>query len=464
MYHLIDYVWCVEKFAKYFEAHKQEVYPLLTSPIFAYKNTRWVLNLYPEGLGDSASQGYISLFIKYVSEDPENINAKVELSLLNNKNERVYCRDTGDHQYQTFIDFGYKQFLKIQDIKEQKDDLILNGVLKIFARVEFEHATLPSSLTWSNYDLLLFKENFKDLYETKNLCDIVIRVVCKSKVAADLGLPCWQPVKRHANFFSTSSSSNNNVDFSFNDSYCCSSNGSNLVSMENENSLLSSNHHLQQHNLDFNHSISMNLESPTTPPSPLQPSSSSPIILNETLEIKSHKFILASRSGKFRELLKTNIIKIASSHPSSSSSRTPLALSNVQPCCNCTVNQTTPSPSTGASTSTYASQSQENDQITCQCGAAQQNQHLELMTDSGDSDSISDLLIIETDRSPKVIEYLIRYMYTGYLDTLDSYAKDIYEISKEYKVHGLTNLAREHIIKELHIQNCCDFFGFLCCQ
>jgi hypothetical protein len=73
---------------------------------------------------------------------------------------------------------------------------------------------------------------------------------------------------------------------------------------------------------------------------------------------------------------------------------------------------------------------------------------------------ISDLLIIETDRSPKVIEYLIRYMYTGYLDTLDSYAKDIYEISKEYKVHGLTNLAREHIIKELNIQNCCDYLVF----
>ena len=73
---------------------------------------------------------------------------------------------------------------------------------------------------------------------------------------------------------------------------------------------------------------------------------------------------------------------------------------------------------------------------------------------------ISDLLIIETDRSPKVIEYLIRYMYTGYLDTLDSYSKDIYEISKEYKVHGLTNLAREHIVKELNIQNCCDYLVF----
>lgn len=32
----------------------------------------------------------------------------------------------------------------------------------------------------------------------------------------------------------------------------------------------------------------------------------------ETLEIKAHKFILASRSGKFRELLKTNLIKICS--------------------------------------------------------------------------------------------------------------------------------------------------------
>ena len=30
----------------------------------------------------------------------------------------------------------------------------------------------------------------------------------------------------------------------------------------------------------------------------------------ETFEIKAHKFILASRSGKFRELLKTNLIKL----------------------------------------------------------------------------------------------------------------------------------------------------------
>jgi hypothetical protein len=51
-------------------------------------------------------------------------------------------------------------------------------------------------------------------------------------------------------------------------------------------------------------------------------------------------------------------------------------------------------------------------------------------------------------------------MYTGYLDTLDSYAKDIYDISKEYKVHGLTNLAREHIVRELHVLNCCDLLVF----
>jgi hypothetical protein len=70
------------------------------------------------------------------------------------------------------------------------------------------------------------------------------------------------------------------------------------------------------------------------------------------------------------------------------------------------------------------------------------------------------MLIVETDRNPKVIEYLIRYMYTGYLDSLDMFAKDIYEISKEYKVHGLTNLAREHIIKELNIQSCCDYLVF----
>jgi hypothetical protein len=51
-------------------------------------------------------------------------------------------------------------------------------------------------------------------------------------------------------------------------------------------------------------------------------------------------------------------------------------------------------------------------------------------------------------------------MYTGYLDSLDAYSKDIYEISKEFKVHGLTALAREHLAKELNISNCCDYLIF----
>ena len=51
-------------------------------------------------------------------------------------------------------------------------------------------------------------------------------------------------------------------------------------------------------------------------------------------------------------------------------------------------------------------------------------------------------------------------MYTGYLESLDAYSKDIYEISKEFKVHGLTALAREHMAKELNVANCCDHLIF----
>ncbi|CAF0950506.1 unnamed protein product [Brachionus calyciflorus] len=366
MYHLIDYVWCVEKFTQYIDkvnnnsvnnSSQEQVYPLLTSPVFAYKNTRWVLNLYPEGLGDQSSQGYISLFIKYISEDPESLNAKVELSLLNNKNERVYCRDTGDHQYQTFIDFGYKQFLKTQDIKDQKDDLLSNGMLKIFTRVEFENSsTLPTSLTWANYDLLLFKENFNDLYESKNLYDIIIKVYKKPQICSQFLLNTYPKIKK----FKSES-----LDLTCGCN-CCTS-----------------------FYTDY----------------------------EETIEIKAHKFILASRSGKFRDLLKTNLVKsIPSSMPTSS---------------------THPGSSTTPTTSS-----------TCNCSKCT------------DSQNCQDFLFIETDRSPKIIEYLIKYMYTGYLESLDSYAKDIYEVSKEYKVHGLTNLAREYITKEINIQNCCDYLIF----
>jgi hypothetical protein len=515
MYHLIDYVWCVEKFSQYFEPHEIEVFPLLTSPIFSYKNTKWVLNLYPEGLGDSASQGYISLFIKYVSEDPDTMNAKVELSLLNNRNERVYCRDTGDHQYQTFIDFGYKQFLKIQDINEQKDELISpNGTLKIFARVEFEHSTMPSSITWSNYDLLLFKEDFKDLYENKNLCDIIIKVIkCPITNTAINNL-------NSTNQFSPSAIVNSSSSFHLSSAAAISSRN-NFQQHAQSNRLvkkLKTSHH--QHQAD---------------PNEIQP------IEFESLEIKTHKFILASRSGKFRELLKTNLIKIHHSNKSNNyncsnlnsksnnhSNSNEQQVQSPNKTCSCSseklnhnqqaitlidFNQHQPASSSLASSSSNDSMSScscllnSNDIKTSlkqpqqlldfnQCFAdcsftssasssSFSNSYLESNTsqshfeqqsslncfysnyltsfdhDDSMSDSmINDLLIIETDRSPKVIEYLVRYMYTGYLDSFDGFAKDIYEISKEYKVHGLTNLAREHIIKELNIQNCCDYLIF----
>lgn len=69
--------------------------------------------------------------------------------------------------------------MKLSDLREERVGLLTcQGSLKVFARVEFEMAgTLPASVSWANYDLLLFKEQFKTLYETKNLCDILVRVV-----------------------------------------------------------------------------------------------------------------------------------------------------------------------------------------------------------------------------------------------------------------------------------------------
>lgn len=69
--------------------------------------------------------------------------------------------------------------MKLSDLREQRTELLTSqGSLKVFARVEFEMAgTLPASVSWANYDLLLFKEQFKTLYETKHLCDILVRVV-----------------------------------------------------------------------------------------------------------------------------------------------------------------------------------------------------------------------------------------------------------------------------------------------
>jgi hypothetical protein len=393
MYHLIDYVWTVENFARFLDPHDQEVYPLLTSPIFSYKNTRWVLNLYPEGLGDTASQNYVSLFIKYVSEDPETINAKVELSILNNKNERVYCRDTGDHQYQTFIDFGYKQFLKIQEIKEQKHDLLFSkNNLKIFARVEFEHANLPLSPTWSNYDLLLLKENLKDLYETKNLYDITIRIVSPPLVIQ-------QDTATHAK---------------------------------------SPGHHYHPYKTQ-----AKGLSRPVNS-QPLASCAGS----TKPYDIKAHKFILASRSGKFRELLRDSFKEKPTGGDSDKHSKP-----SKRPCNENEQHTGEPSSNQCASSSFPSSSS----------AASTSSDDCSTLLNHADDDNptTTDLITIETRHNPIVIEFLIKYIYTGYLDRLDdSHAKDVYDVSKEYKVHGLTNLARDQISKDLNINNCCDYLIF----
>lgn len=498
MYHLIDYVWTVENFSRYLDNHDQEVFPLLTSPIFSYKNTRWVLNLYPEGLGDSASQNYVSLFIKYVSEDPETINAKVELSLLNNKNEKVYCRDTGDHQYQTFIDFGYKQFLKIQDIKEQKNELLLKENLKIFARVEFENANLPSSITWANYDLLLLKENLKELYDTKNLSDIVIKVFKQPIQSLNSSngkcLHCYHNNQHLYHPYKTAAKR-------LKPCICLTNNDYNDLLVSNNQNMCS---------LDSNDSFYGLNESSISSPSALSTSSYSSFssfsstadIYNnyQIYEIKAHKFVLASRSGKFRELLKNNIIKLnsyqqecklkqqqqqqqqnnvnkrsnkitsndtlsSSSSPSSStsasssssSSSSSSAASSSSSSSSCSSGSSTSSPNSPPAT-TLSTCSHVFDRTSFIIKEHLHNNNYNNYYD--DLSLINDLLIIETSHNPIVMEYLIRFIYTGYLDSLDSYAKEIYEVSKEYKVHGLTNLAREHIAKELNINNCCDYLIF----
>jgi hypothetical protein len=227
----------------------------------------------------------------------------------------------------------------VQDIRDQRSELVCNGVLKVFARVEFEHSSLPASLTWSNYDLLLFKENFKDLYETKYLCDIVVKVVRKSATclainssattsAATTSTPpasltntngsssSSQMGTRFKKFkYSLYENSNSNNDTTPGGSQCnCSlyfnnnsssssfSSSSSSCDLESNNSILgnTNNGPCSSQECFCNNSNGECCSSNNTSTIPAA---------TTTLEIKSHKFILASRSGKFRELLKTCLIR-----------------------------------------------------------------------------------------------------------------------------------------------------------
>lgn len=321
---------------------------------------------------------------------------------------------------------------------------------------------MPTSLTWTNYDLLLFKENFKQLYETKHLCDIVLRIVKKGNNTSsssgrnnlNVNSNATQQINSNQsclcsfnllNSNSSSRASSGQTKRFKSDSFSESGNGQSPLPGYCNCSLISDTS-LFYSSSSLSSTSGMSMSSIDCMTTGLVDTGNE---YEEVLEIKSHKFILASRSGKFRELLKTDL----------QSRRATTSATNMTLVTNNSSADLMLGTSSIASSSSSSSPSFESSLSSLNTGCCFNSDENETS-----DDNINDLLVIETDRSPRVIEYLVRYMYSGYLDSLEHYAKDIYEVSKEYKVHGLTNLAREHLIKELNIQNCCDLLVFCVVQ
>ena len=578
-------LWNVERFDEYLKASEHEVYPLIVSPTFAYKNTNWMLNLYPEGLGDPASHDYLSLFIKYVSEEPDTLSARVELAVLNRHNERLYARDTGDHQYHTFIDFGYKQFMKLSEIRERRDEILTpSGSLKIFARIEFEHAQLATSLAWSNYDLLLFKENMSELYENQCMCDLLIRVVQSAPTpsqhqhqqlqrdetsedeavsADDVPLVCGRTItpgsssvleiKAHkfvlaarstkfrqliahsliklkrktlsspssskATSNRSSSPSGSSVSPASASSFSPSSTSSSSASSSSSPSCSSAASQQTASSSPYAGSSSSfaSTYSPqattthgseaTTTTGASSSASASASCSGCSCSLNNAKHQQASASlnslsntnNKSNDILTTSYVATSSSSTSSTSSS---SSSPNKSSLNNQASATTPVKHTAAaaassldasSTSLNQQQQQQTQQRCCHCLSNinnNNNSNSGVQNEAGEDDddedkwnsvtsmsrtaafaadddsnasgdtSIVDMLVIRTSRPAQCIEHLVRFMYACHVESLDGHAKHMYDVAREYGVHGLTSVAREAMGKELSVLNCCDYLVF----
>ncbi|XP_044593883.1 speckle-type POZ protein-like [Cotesia glomerata] len=179
--HVILYEWRINEISSYFEKNNDEViYKLdLESPKFsvgADEQKKWYLRLKSASDPDE-DKTWLSLFLHYSSSKESEVKTKYFLFILNDKKERVNVSEF--HKWFKNDGDGWicAEFVKKADLEEKKDELLPDDTLTI----GIELTVYDDSTTFSTYITLeepksQMVADYKRLFESKEGCDVVIKV------------------------------------------------------------------------------------------------------------------------------------------------------------------------------------------------------------------------------------------------------------------------------------------------
>ncbi|XP_044593882.1 speckle-type POZ protein-like [Cotesia glomerata] len=180
--HVIIYEWRINNISLYIEKTGDNVkYKLdLESPNFppgANEKIKWHLKLNSEN-EDAEDKSWISLSIHYSAAQEWEVKAMYYLFIINYKNERVNVTEFRKWFRNRTDSYTHAEFVKKEDLEEKKRELLPNDSLTIGIELTIYG---DNPMTYSNSITLKeptshFVEDYRRLFETKEGCDVILKV------------------------------------------------------------------------------------------------------------------------------------------------------------------------------------------------------------------------------------------------------------------------------------------------
>jgi len=175
-----SYMWTIDNFSY----SRQEMGEVLKSSTFSSgpnDKMKWCLRVNPKGL-DEVSKDYISIYIMLISTDRCVVRAKIKLSILNSRREKIKSMESIEaHRFVQGKDWGFNKFNRRQLLLDESHALLPEDRLTIFCEISVVADTLNTSGQSTIVPLLKapqckLSEDFGNLFDNKLFSDVTICV------------------------------------------------------------------------------------------------------------------------------------------------------------------------------------------------------------------------------------------------------------------------------------------------
>ncbi|XP_028981939.1 speckle-type POZ protein B-like [Diachasma alloeum] len=173
----IDYEWLI----KDFKLFPQENTKCVDSPVFHAKENdqvKWKLQLFPNGSTEDF-EGYVSLFVRVVSQDTQKKEIRVDCQLSILKSKNMLCSESFIQTYNKEYSWGYPKIIERSKLLKScsSDDSFTIRCKVAFSQRIITEPVKPSVDSIS-FDLQTgqLNEHFTQLFEDSRLSDVTILV------------------------------------------------------------------------------------------------------------------------------------------------------------------------------------------------------------------------------------------------------------------------------------------------